>query len=31
MLERELRAMERGEPLKQWSPAPPEVVPTLGF
>jgi 5,5'-dehydrodivanillate O-demethylase len=31
MLERELRAMERGEAVKQWSPAPPEVVPTLGF
>jgi hypothetical protein len=31
MLERELRAMARGEPLKQWSPAPPEVVPTRGF
>jgi|SRR5579863_8362828 len=31
ILERELRAMEQGGPVKQWVPAPAEVVPTLGF
>lgn len=31
MPERELRAMERGERVKQWSPAPADVAPTLGF
>jgi hypothetical protein len=31
MLERELRAIDEGRPLKQWIPAPAEVVPTLGF
>ena len=31
MLERELRAMDEGGPIKQWTPAPAEVVPTLGF
>jgi 5,5'-dehydrodivanillate O-demethylase len=31
MLERELRAIEEGGPVKQWTPAPAEVVPTLGF
>jgi 5,5'-dehydrodivanillate O-demethylase oxygenase subunit len=31
MLERELRAAEEGQPVKQWSPAPAETVPTLGF
>jgi len=28
---RELAALEAGRPLKRWLPAPPEVVPTLGF
>jgi hypothetical protein len=31
MLDRELRAMQEGRPLKKWTPAPAEVVPTLGF
>ncbi len=31
IMERELRAIEDGRPLKQWTPAPAEVVPTLGF
>jgi 5,5'-dehydrodivanillate O-demethylase len=31
ILERELGAMEQGRPPKQWTPAPVEVVPTLGF
>ena len=31
ILERELRAMEEGRPLKEWTPAPADVVPTLGF
>ncbi len=31
MIERELRAAEEGRPLKEWTPAPVEVVPTLGF
>jgi 5,5'-dehydrodivanillate O-demethylase len=31
ILERELRAMAEGRPLKEWVPAPAEVVPTLGF
>ncbi|HJU18425.1 MAG TPA: Rieske 2Fe-2S domain-containing protein [Stellaceae bacterium] len=31
ILERELRAMEEGRPLKEWTPAPAAVVPTLGF
>jgi hypothetical protein len=31
MLERELRAMDEGGPVKQWIPAPAQVVPTLGF
>ena len=31
ILERELRAMDEGRPLKQWNPAPADVVPTLGF
>jgi hypothetical protein len=26
-----LRAMEEGRPVKQWIPAPADVVPTLGF
>jgi 5,5'-dehydrodivanillate O-demethylase len=31
ILERELRAMAEGRPLKEWVPAPAAVVPTLGF
>jgi hypothetical protein len=31
MLERELRAMEEGRPIKEWTSAPVDVVPTLGF
>jgi 5,5'-dehydrodivanillate O-demethylase len=31
ILERELRAMRDGGPVKDWTPAPAEVVPTLGF
>ncbi len=31
ILERELRAMHQGRQLKQWKPAPADVVPTLGF
>ena len=35
MLERELRAADAGAgagaPVKQWTPAPAEVLPTLGF
>ncbi|HEU0217828.1 MAG TPA: Rieske 2Fe-2S domain-containing protein [Stellaceae bacterium] len=31
IMEREFRAIEEGRPLKQWTPAPAEVVPTLGF
>ncbi len=31
ILERELRAMDQGRKLKQWKPAPADVVPTLGF
>ena len=31
ILERELRAMEEGRPLKEWTPAPADIVPTLGF
>jgi len=31
MLERELRAMDEGRLVKQWTPAPTEVLPTLGF
>ena len=30
-MEREMRAIEDGRPPKQWTPAPAEVVPTLGF
>jgi 5,5'-dehydrodivanillate O-demethylase oxygenase subunit len=31
MLERELRAMQEGGPVKEWIPAPAEMAPTLGF
>src|SRR5437016_2283499 len=31
ILERELRAMEEDRPLKEWTPAPADIVPTLGF
>jgi len=31
ILERELRAMQAGRRVKTWTPAPAEVVPTLGF
>jgi 5,5'-dehydrodivanillate O-demethylase oxygenase subunit len=31
IMEREFRAIDEGRPLKQWTPAPAEVVPTLGF
>ncbi len=31
ILERELHAMETGRKVKAWTPAPAEVVPTLGF
>ncbi|HEX3883359.1 MAG TPA: Rieske 2Fe-2S domain-containing protein [Stellaceae bacterium] len=31
ILERELRAMQTGRKVKEWTPAPAEVVPTLGF
>jgi 5,5'-dehydrodivanillate O-demethylase len=31
ILERELRAMSEGRPVKEWMPAPPDVVLTLGF
>jgi len=31
MLERELRAADAGAPVKQWTPAPAEALPTLGF
>ena len=31
ILERELRAMQEGRPLKEWTPAPADIVPTLGF
>jgi 5,5'-dehydrodivanillate O-demethylase len=31
MLERELRAMDEGGPVKEWTPAPAAIVPTLGF
>jgi 5,5'-dehydrodivanillate O-demethylase len=31
IMEREFRAIEEGRPVKQWTPAPEEVVPTLGF
>jgi 5,5'-dehydrodivanillate O-demethylase len=31
IMEREFRAIEDGRPLKKWTPAPAEVVPTLGF
>jgi len=31
ILERELRAMQTGRAVKEWTPAPEEVVPTLGF
>ncbi len=31
MLERELHAAAAGRPVKQWTPAPPAIVPTLGF
>jgi 5,5'-dehydrodivanillate O-demethylase len=31
ILERELRAMEEGRPLKEWTPAAADIVPTLGF
>jgi 5,5'-dehydrodivanillate O-demethylase len=31
IMEREFRAIEEGRPAKQWTPAPTEVVPTLGF
>ena len=31
ILERELRAMSEGRPMKEWTPAPAEIVPTLGF
>ena len=31
ILQREFRALAEGRPGKAWTPAPPEVVPTLGF
>jgi hypothetical protein len=31
MLERELRAMQTGRNVKEWTPAPADVLPTLGF
>jgi 5,5'-dehydrodivanillate O-demethylase len=31
IVERELRAMQTGRNIKQWTPAPSKVVPTLGF
>ena len=31
IMERELRAIEEGRPVKQWTSAPAEIVPTLGF
>jgi 5,5'-dehydrodivanillate O-demethylase len=31
MLARELRAIAEGRPVKRWTPAPAEIVPTLGF
>jgi len=31
ILARELRALAEGRPVKKWTPAPAEVVPTLGF
>jgi 5,5'-dehydrodivanillate O-demethylase len=31
IMEREFRAIEEGRPVKQWIPAPAEMVPTLGF
>ena len=31
IVEREIRAMQTGRNIKQWTPAPAEVVPTLGF
>jgi hypothetical protein len=31
ILERELRAAADGRPAKAWTPAPAEMVPTLGF
>jgi len=31
ILERELRAMQTGRNVKQWTPAPADTLPTLGF
>jgi 5,5'-dehydrodivanillate O-demethylase len=31
MLARELGALAQGKPLKRWTPAPADVLPTLGF
>jgi 5,5'-dehydrodivanillate O-demethylase len=31
IMEREFRAIEEGLPLKEWTPAPAELIPTLGF
>ncbi|HVC53980.1 MAG TPA: hypothetical protein VND87_18315 [Stellaceae bacterium] len=31
IMEREFHAIEEGRPTKKWTPAPPELVPTLGF
>jgi hypothetical protein len=31
ILEREMKAFAEGRPTKAWSPAPADVVPTLGF
>lgn len=31
MLSRELRALAEGGPLKRWTPAPADIVPTFGF
>jgi 5,5'-dehydrodivanillate O-demethylase oxygenase subunit len=31
MIERELRAMQTGRNVKTWTPAPAEMLPTLGF
>ena len=31
IIERELRAMQPGGKVKEWTPAPAEVVPTRGF
>jgi len=31
ILERELRAMQTSRKVKEWTPAPAEVLPTLGF